>query len=171
MDKQNSIPPPSYNEADEQTDAHLDHSTSRRYSTEKVPPYTSSQGDEEHLPEKALEACSTSHVLSQKDDKEAPAIAGLSPFPPETHRDTRSPQRESSSGLSFLQKAKQAHGDWKSARDSARKIDFYEKTYGFVPKNAMTEAEWKAARSRAPKEKVPFKAAGSFYLLDNNGKK
>ncbi|EGD94342.1 hypothetical protein TESG_01862 [Trichophyton tonsurans CBS 112818] len=38
-------------------------------------------------------------------------------------------------------------------RKETRKVDFYLKNYGFVPKNVMTEAEWAKARRDAPKVK------------------
>lgn len=40
-----------------------------------------------------------------------------------------------------------------SQKKLAKKVDWYERHYGFVPRNVMTEAEWQAARDRAPKVK------------------
>ncbi|KAM5492458.1 hypothetical protein McaMca56_007023 [Microsporum canis] len=58
---------------------------------------------------------------------------------------------------SLIKTLKQTYNEKKKARESARRVDYYEKNYGFVPKNAMTEAEWKKARRDAPK----VKGAGS----------
>ena len=60
--------------------------------------------------------------------------------------------------LSFIQNATQAYKDKRRAKEAARKVDYYERLYGFVPKNAMTQAEWRDARERVPKTKVPFRA-------------
>lgn len=54
----------------------------------------------------------------------------------------------------------QAYKDKRRAKEAARKVDLYERLYGFVPKNVMTEAEWRDARGRVPKTKVPFRARG-----------
>lgn len=61
--------------------------------------------------------------------------------PSKTIIESSSSQPKSSLESSFRKKAKEA----------AKKVDFYEKHYGFVPKNVMTEAEWKKARKDAPK--------------------
>ena len=60
--------------------------------------------------------------------------------------------------LSFVKSSTQAYKDRRRAREARRKVDYYEKLYGFVPKNAMTEAEWRDARERVPGTTVPFRA-------------
>ena len=64
----------------------------------------------------------------------------------------------------FVQDMKQVYRDKRRAKEASRKVDFYEKMYGFVPKNAVTEAEWRDARERVPKTKVPFKGKSSGGL-------
>lgn len=66
--------------------------------------------------------------------------------------------------MSLIQNATQSFKDKRRAKEAARKVDYYEKLYGFVPKNAMTEAEWRDARERAPKTKRPFKGKSSGSL-------
>lgn len=70
---------------------------------------------------------------------------------------------KSRSPLSLVRDATQAYSDKKKAKQAARKVDFYEKIYGFVPKNAMSEAEWKRARENAPKVKVKGKLRATPY--------
>lgn len=70
---------------------------------------------------------------------------------------------KSRSPLSLVRDATQAYSDKKKAKAAARKVDFYEKIYGFVPKNAMSEAEWKRARENAPKVKVKGKLRATPY--------
>lgn len=74
------------------------------------------------------------------------------------------PGDSSSSPLSFIKNAKHAYDDKKKAKEAARKVDYYQKNYGFVPKNVMSEAEWKRAKENAPKEKVPFKPKAKPYF-------
>ena len=149
MERNNDTAPPPYTETDEHTSSDLHYSHNRRSSAETVPPYTSLQGEGE---------------IQQPAEKPS-RLPGPSPAEADGERTVAAAGPSSPTKPSLLKRAKQAHEDWRSARDSARKVDFYEKTYGFVPKNVMTEAEWRAARERAPKEKVPFTPAGSFYLL------
>ncbi|KAG7147883.1 hypothetical protein HYQ46_003256 [Verticillium longisporum] len=53
--------------------------------------------------------------------------------------------------------------DKKREREATKKVDFYEKHYGFVPKNVLTEAEWKRIRKEAVKVKVPVKMRSKGY--------
>jgi hypothetical protein len=41
----------------------------------------------------------------------------------------------------------------KAAKKAQRKVDFYERYYGCVPRNVMTNEEWENARKRTPVEK------------------
>lgn len=59
---------------------------------------------------------------------------------------------------------KQAYWYRRRVKEAARKVDFYENMYEFVPKNAMTEAEWRDAKERAPKTNVSFKHKSSGRL-------
>lgn len=61
------------------------------------------------------------------------------------------PQAASSSRLTRL---RESIAEKRRAKEAQRKVDFYQDIYGFVPKNVMTEAEWRQARDRAPKVKV-----------------
>jgi hypothetical protein len=73
------------------------------------------------------------------------------------------PESSSSSSLSpfkYLASAKDAYRSHKAAKEADRKVQFYQNIYGFVPKNVMTEAEWKAARKKAPVHRKPFRARG-----------
>ena len=82
------------------------------------------------------------------------------------------PPAEASTGKrpSFIKNATQLYKDKRRAKEAARKVDYYKKLYGFVPKNAMTEAEWRDARERIPKTKIPFKARpGNASLLGLGG--
>ncbi|KAF3354372.1 Putative oxidoreductase [Verticillium dahliae VDG1] len=56
-----------------------------------------------------------------------------------------------------------APADKKREREATKKVDFYEKHYGFVPKNVLTEAEWKRIRKEAVKVKVPVKMRSKGY--------
>ena len=154
MERNNDVAPPPYTETDEHTVAGPRRPSSRRASAETVPPYTPPQdGDEiQQQPVEKASGGPRAPSPAEADGERAASATGAGPSSP-------------AAKPSLLKRAKQAHEDWRSARESARKVDFYEKTYGFVPKNVMTEAEWRAARERAPKEKVPFTPAGSFYLL------
>lgn len=58
----------------------------------------------------------------------------------------------------------QSFKDKRRAKESAKKVDYYEKMYGFVPKNVMTEAEWRDARDRAPKVKKPVTLESRSYF-------
>jgi hypothetical protein len=89
-----------------------------------------------------------------------------------TSRTNQEPESSSSSSSSsstrplkytqqgLLASAKDAYRSHKAAKDASRKVQFYEQIYGFVPKNVMTEAEWKAARKKAPVVKKEFRARG-----------
>ncbi|KFA64617.1 hypothetical protein S40285_10160 [Stachybotrys chlorohalonatus IBT 40285] len=52
----------------------------------------------------------------------------------------------------------------RAASAAQRKVDYYEKTYGFVPKNAMTEEEWRRAREAAPKIKKKTQWGSKMYM-------
>ena len=81
-----------------------------------------------------------------------------------------SPDSKGKSPLSFVRSAKQAYEERREAREAKRKVDFYEKIYGFVPKNVMSEAEWRKARERAPKEKSSASwRRSNVYWLDGVG--
>ncbi|KAI9167860.1 hypothetical protein HJFPF1_04000 [Paramyrothecium foliicola] len=71
----------------------------------------------------------------------------------------------SSSSQSFLASAKEAYKARRAAKDLDRKVEFYEKLYGFVPKNVMSEAEWKAAKSAAPKVKKKGQLKSTTYMM------
>ncbi|KAL6862641.1 hypothetical protein ACO1O0_002878 [Amphichorda felina] len=66
------------------------------------------------------------------------------------------PEPPQATSSSYLERLRDALAEKKRAREARRKVDFYQRIYGFVPKNVMTEAEWRRAKERAPKEKVPF---------------
>lgn len=70
-------------------------------------------------------------------------------------------ERTRKNPMMLLQAAQQSYKNKRRVKEAARKVDFYEKLYGFVPKNAMTEAEWRDARERAQKTKVPSKGRSS----------
>jgi hypothetical protein len=74
-----------------------------------------------------------------------------------------SPSRTDTSPFAFVKNMAQSYEEKKKAKEAARKVDFYQDIYGFVPKNAMTEAEWKLARKRAPKTKVDSSLHASVY--------
>lgn len=59
----------------------------------------------------------------------------------------------SNSTIDKIKSLKHAYSQKKAAEKEAKKVDFYLKNYGFVPKNVMTEAEWERARKNAPKVK------------------
>jgi hypothetical protein len=59
---------------------------------------------------------------------------------------------------------KTAYKEKQRAKMAAKKVDYYEKIYGFVPKNVMSEAEWKDARDRAPKVKKPTEFGARSYF-------
>lgn len=61
------------------------------------------------------------------------------------------PSDESGGGGCF-KKIGEAFSEKKNARAAQKKIDYYEKLYGFVPKNVMTEAKWSKSRKNAPKQ-------------------
>jgi hypothetical protein len=42
----------------------------------------------------------------------------------------------------------ESYAQRKRAKEAVRKVDYYEKMYGFVPRNVMTQAEWRDARRR-----------------------
>ncbi|KAI0485537.1 hypothetical protein F4859DRAFT_386861 [Xylaria cf. heliscus] len=67
------------------------------------------------------------------------------------------------SSESFFTAAKKKYDEKKKAKEIAEKVDYYEKIYGFVPKNAMTEAEWKRARDAAPKTKAKGELKATLY--------
>ncbi len=106
--------------------------------------------------------CSTN---TSTNTKEQTALASpehdSSEFP---HRQEGKRERTRKTPMTLVQDAKQSYKDKRRAKEAVRKVDFYEKLYGFVPKNAMTEAEWRDARERAPKAKVPFKGKSSGGL-------
>lgn len=79
-------------------------------------------------------------------------------------RQERKMERIRETPMTLVRHAKQSYKNKRRVKEAARKVDFYEKLYGFVPKNAMTEAEWRDARERAPKAKVPFKGKSSGGL-------
>lgn len=121
------------------------------------PPY-------ESRPSSLAEHRSPSPATSSKDAAEQ----GRASKSPHTNlpEDADSTPAEPSSRrrLSFVQ----AYKEKRRAKEAARKVDYYERLYGFVPKNVMTEAEWRDARERIPKTKVPFKPRGrgmtAFWL-------
>lgn len=63
-------------------------------------------------------------------------------------------ERSDKSGGGFFNKIGQAFNENKESRAAKKKVDYYEKLYGFVPKNVMTEAEWSRSRKEAPKERT-----------------
>ena len=56
-------------------------------------------------------------------------------------------------------------------RRGQRKVDFYMKQYGFVPKNVMTEAEWKRAKKQAPTVEKKIDWGSSVMFGPPNDKK
>ncbi|KAI0205635.1 hypothetical protein F4808DRAFT_409747 [Astrocystis sublimbata] len=58
-----------------------------------------------------------------------------------------------SSSTSLFTAIKQKHNRKKKGKEIEKKVDLYERIYGFVPKNVMTEDEWRRAREAAPKTK------------------
>ncbi|KFH41563.1 hypothetical protein ACRE_077070 [Hapsidospora chrysogenum ATCC 11550] len=70
----------------------------------------------------------------------------------------------SSSSSSILGRIRDAYVERRMAKEAQRKVDFYEDIYGFVPKNVMTQAEWRLARERAPKVKVKTSWGGRTYF-------
>jgi hypothetical protein len=74
----------------------------------------------------------------------------------------------SSSAVSFIQKAKASYSEKRKAKEAAKKVDFYEKMYGFVPKNVMSEAEWKKAREKAPKAKAKVSLEARPWMMGRN---
>ena len=83
----------------------------------------------------------------------AAAAAAAAPTPP-----------SSSSSSSILGRIRDAYVERRMAKEAQRKVDFYEDIYGFVPKNVMTQAEWRLARERAPKVKVKTSWGGKTYF-------
>ena len=96
--------------------------------------------------------------FTMTDSTRAPSIADS--VPPQTVDHHEVPAADSSkkpgskSPIALFKSAVESYEEKRRAREAKRKVDFYEKLYGFVPKNAMTEAEWRAAREKMPKEKV-----------------
>jgi hypothetical protein len=68
------------------------------------------------------------------------------------------------SATSFLTSARDALTSCRRGKDLDRKVQFYEKMYGFVPKNVMSEAEWAAARKAAPKERKKGQLKQRLYF-------
>lgn len=82
-----------------------------------------------------------------------------SPSAPSIH----SSQSKAESTFSSIQTLVRDYTERKKAKAAAKKVDYYEKKYGFVPKNAMTEAEWKRAKKNGPTVKVPSKLKVTAY--------
>lgn len=61
---------------------------------------------------------------------------------------------------SFLRNPLRSISSYRRDRESRKKVDYYERVYGFVPKNVMSEAEWRAAREAAPKVGPRVKSRG-----------
>ncbi|KAH8885741.1 hypothetical protein GQ53DRAFT_353230 [Thozetella sp. PMI_491] len=75
-----------------------------------------------------------------------------------------SARAKASSHFSFMRDVKDRYTGKRQEKEAAKKVDVYEKLYGFVPKNAMSEEEWERARKAAPKVKVPFQFKKNLYF-------
>ncbi|KXJ88736.1 hypothetical protein Micbo1qcDRAFT_177787 [Microdochium bolleyi] len=101
-------------------------------------------------------------ILSSSSSAAAPASTSAassssspSPLPP--------PPFESSpwSSSSIFSRTPRRHfQEWRRGKEAKKKVDFYENLYGFVPKNVMSEAEWRAAREAAPKTRAKGQLKG-----------
>jgi hypothetical protein len=83
----------------------------------------------------------------------------LSDLPASTSPTQQAPTQRTS----FLKELKESYAEKKKAKDAERLVDFYEKKYGFLPKNVMTESEWKNARARAPKVESSYRFKATSY--------
>ncbi|KAM0330109.1 hypothetical protein ACHAQA_004281 [Verticillium albo-atrum] len=100
---------------------------------------------------------STADPLRQQSSSNVGASSSSSVDPSPAKSSSRSP-------LSFIKDASQAYSDRKREKEASKKVDFYEKHYGFVPKNVLTEAEWKRIRKDAVKVKAPTKVQAKGYF-------
>ncbi|KAL2105778.1 hypothetical protein VUR80DRAFT_7769 [Thermomyces stellatus] len=127
------------------------------------PPYESRPGSlhEHRSPppsfEDYLETIQGFGTTQQLEEDDTPSTAqnestDTRPDEPAAEKESRTKGR-----LSFIHNAAQAYKDKRRAKEATRKVNYYQKLYGFVPKNAMTEAEWRDAREKVPKTKVPFR--------------
>jgi hypothetical protein len=89
-----------------------------------------------------------------------PSTTSASPNPEPSKTATAA----SPSSSSLLGRIRDAYVERRRAKEAQRKVDFYEDIYGFVPKNVMTQAEWRLARERAPKVKVKTSLGGRTYF-------
>ncbi|TPX12838.1 uncharacterized protein E0L32_006718 [Thyridium curvatum] len=108
-------------------------------------------GDEKRRQHEAI-AAPRSHGPALSASSSSPP-----PPPPPAEASSSSSSRggsSSSNPFNLIRSAKEAY----EARQANKKVDYYEKMYGFVPKNVMTEAEWKRARKEAPRERKPFES-------------
>ncbi|KAM0276083.1 hypothetical protein ACHAQH_007102 [Verticillium albo-atrum] len=118
-----------------------------------------------HAPS-TLEASSSSAPSSSAPSSSAPSSSAPSSSAPSSSAPSSSAPSSSPAAASSSRNPITYFMDKKREREATKKVDFYEKHYGFVPKNVLTEADWKRIRKNAPKVKVPAKTQitkGYFY--------
>lgn len=155
-------PPPYSERSGDASESHPRRASSDEGHDDSAPPAYASLGDNptsEVATDQKAELLSSSSTLAPPAwDDSAQASSSTSCAASSSQAKTRSP-------LSLVRNASQAYSDRKKAKEAARKVDYYEKIYGFVPKNVMTKAEWKRAREEAPKVKVPGKLKATTFLM------
>ncbi|KAH6677897.1 hypothetical protein F5X68DRAFT_213389 [Plectosphaerella plurivora] len=136
------------------------------------PPYESDQAPPAHdaqsttAPADAPPAYDHSEPRPPVSDSKRPIEEPQQPQPESAAGPSSSATTASSasSSLNPFSNLKTAYQEKQRAKLAAKKVDYYEKIYGFVPKNVMTEAEWKDARDRAPKVKKSTEWGARTYF-------
>ncbi|KAK2759757.1 hypothetical protein FQN54_002491 [Arachnomyces sp. PD_36] len=166
MDTRTQVSPPAYTEQNTVSVARSGHGPAQH--VEEIPPpyqYNNHAGlttgvdnAPDHEVVESADSKTSAHPTTESTSKNFAEAPSTSTAP------ASSPQPEPESSLSFMGNMKKAYDDKKKAKEAAKKVDFYEKMYGFVPKNVMSEAEWKQAKKDAPKVKAPNQLkATSFF--------
>lgn len=139
--------PPPY-ESDEQPPAHDAHSTTAP--ADAPPAYDHS---EPGPPVSDTKQPVEEHPRAQTENAAGPSSSA-----------TPTASASASSSSNPFSNLKAAYQEKQRAKLAAKKVDYYEKLYGFVPKNVMTELEWKDSRDRAPKVKKPTEWGSRTYF-------